>query len=412
MRVLELTAHVQHFSRANGRSATAAAAYRACARIACDRENRVHDYRAKGGLEATGIVAPAGAPAWAHDRARLWNAAELRERNGARGANAGAWKMEAMVAREILFGFPAELSPAGRAALADRIARHLVDAHGVAVDWAIHAPGKLGDHRNHHCHMMFSTRRMTAAGLDAKTREWNSREGGGRTVAAIRATLAGMMNEALAGEGVTGVHVEHRSLKARGIGRTPTKHMGPGKTNAGRKRQAREQAAWERQHRHDQAARHEQERTSQARDRAARAEARSRDIDQREARAIEQARVTPEATTTQPQPGRLKRLVRAMTGRADRQQDPTAPTSARVDIERDVRTTYQSERDRMTADHQRDAKALDDRHRSEDRQIERAALARVDHDRLQEVRERQGHAAGRDHDRTHARDEHERQHRQ
>ncbi|MCW6512271.1 MobA/MobL family protein [Hyphomicrobiales bacterium BP6-180914] len=409
MRILELTAHVQHFSRAEGRSATAAAAYRACARIACERESRVHDYRGKAGLEATGIVLPAVAPAWASDRARLWNAAELRERNGARGTNAGAWKHEAMVAREILFGFPAELSPTGRVALVDRIARHLVDAHGVAVDWAIHAPGKMGDQRNHHCHMMFTTRRMTATGLAAKTREWNSREGGGRTVAAIRATLAAMMNEALAGEGVTTVHVEHRSLKARGIGRMPTKHMGPGKTNAGRKRQARERSAWERQHRHDQAARHDQERASQTRDRAARGVSRSRDIDQREAQAIEQARTTPETTTTQPQPGRLKRLVRAITGRADRQHEPTAP--ARVDLERDVRATYQAERERMTADHQRDAKALDDRHRSEDRQLDRAALARADRDRVQEVQERQGHSAGRDHDRTHARDEHERGHR-
>ena len=179
MRVLELTAHVQRFSRSNGRSATAAAAYRACDRIECEREGRVHDYRAKGGLEATGIVIPDDAPVWAHDRSRLWNAVEHRERNGSRGANAGAWKTEAMVAREVLFGFPDELSAAGRVALADRIARHLVEAHGVAVDWAIHAPGKLGDQRNHHCHMMFTTRRLTGDGLGAKTREWNTREGGG-----------------------------------------------------------------------------------------------------------------------------------------------------------------------------------------------------------------------------------------
>lgn len=405
MRILELTAHVQTISRARGRSATAAAAYRACARIVCERKGLVHDYRRKAGLEVTGIVLPDRAPAWACDRSRLWNAAELRERNGARGANAGAWKLDAVVAREILFGFPAELSPSGRQALANRIARHLVEAHGVAVDWTIHAPGKLGDQRNHHCHMLFTTRRLTAAGLGAKTREWNVREGGGRTVAALRATLAAMMNEALAGEGHgAAVHVEHRSLKARGIGRAATTHQGPGKANAGRKRQARERQDWERQHRRDQAERHGGERAAQTRDHVSRAEARRRDIDAREARALAPPRpVPPEAAREQP--GRLGRMFQALTGRADRQPEPPAPP--RVEPERthgQLRETFQAERDRIGQDHQRDAKALDERHRAEDRQLDRATAARVDRDRLDEVQHRRDQADGRQPERTHDHD--------
>lgn len=405
MRILELTAHVQRFSRSNGRSATAAAAYRACDLIACEREGRVHDYRRKGGLEATGIVTPDDVPTWAHDRSRLWNAVELRERNGSRGANAGAWKMEAMVAREVLIGFPAELSEAGRLALVGRIAQHLVDRHGVAVDWAIHAPGKLGDQRNHHAHMMFTTRRLTASGLGTKTREWNAREGGGRIVSQLRATIAGMMNEALAGEGHgAAVHVEHRSLKARGIVRAATKHQGPGRTNTGRKGQARERTAWERQQRQDQAARHERERDEQSRDLASRAEARSRDIDRREARAIEASRTVPTPEAAPPKPGLVMRAYRAITGRADRQAEPASP--ARLDLEREaggLRATFQAERDRMTADLSRDTKDTQDRHQAEDRQLDRAASSRVERDRIEEVQQRHVEAE-RHHDRTHDHD--------
>ena len=409
MRVLELTAHVQAISRAKGRSATAAAAYRACTRIDCEREQRVHDYRGKAGLEATGIVTPDDAPTWARDRSRLWNAAEHRERNGSRGANAGAWKMDATVAREVLFGFPAELSEAGRIALVDRIARHLVGAHGVAVDWAIHTPGKLGDQRNHHCHMMFTTRRMIATGLDAKTREWDDRFTGGRTVKAFRATIAGLMNQALAGEGHgAAVHVEHRSLKARGIGRAATTHQGPGKTNAGRKRKARDRAAWEKQHRRDQGERHGREKTEQTRDLATRAEARQRDIDQREARAIEQARSVRPPERSPPQPGRLQRVFQAITGRSDHQHEPPAQT--RTDHERtagELRATFQAERDRVKEDHQREAKTLGERHRAEDHQLDRATMARADRDRIAEVHERHTLADARMRERAH---DHDRQH--
>ena len=402
MRVLELTAHVQSLNRSKGRSATAAAAYRACDRIECERQGRVHDYRAKAGLEATGILAPVDAPSWTLDRSRLWNAAELRERNGKRGANAGAWKADALVAREVLFGFPAELSAGARLALVHRIARHIVEAHGVAVDWAIHAPGKLGDQRNHHCHMLFTTRRMTANGLASKTREWNIKEGGSRTVKALRATLAALMNEALAAEGHgNSVLVEHRSLKARGIDRQATKHQGPGRTNARRNRQARERQAWERDARQDQAARHDRERAEQARQQETRAELRRKDIDRREARAIEQARpVQPEPTREQP--GLFGRVMQSLTGR-----DPAPAPPDRVDHDRkagDLREAFQAERDRIPVDQQREAKALDDRHQAEDRQLDRATSSRIEQDRSAEVAGRRHEVDGREHDRTHDHD--------
>ena len=114
MRSFELTTRITGISRGDGRSATAAAAYRACCAIECEREGRTHDYSRKGGLEASEIVLPEAAPSWAKDRGRLWNNAELVERNGKRGKNAGKFKADARTARDVLFTFPAELSAAGR----------------------------------------------------------------------------------------------------------------------------------------------------------------------------------------------------------------------------------------------------------------------------------------------------------
>ena len=67
-------------SRSAGRSAVAAAAYRAGARLRDARAGRVHDYRRKRGVVHAAVLLPAGAPeAWA-DRAVLWNAVEAGER--------------------------------------------------------------------------------------------------------------------------------------------------------------------------------------------------------------------------------------------------------------------------------------------------------------------------------------------
>ena len=220
MRVVELTAHVQTISRTktpespNGKTATAAAAYRSCSVIACERTGLTYDYRRKGGLVATGITVPADAPAWAKDRAQLWNAAEMKERNGSRGPKAKAFREKAVVAREIMFGFPAELSAPACLSVSETVARHLVDTYGVGADFAIHEPGKEGDQRNYHCHLMMTTRRLTEAGLGLKTREWDAQANGPRHVKAIRAFLAKTMNDALTAEGKAGdVFVEPSQLQ-------------------------------------------------------------------------------------------------------------------------------------------------------------------------------------------------------
>ena len=78
MRIFELSTHVKSISRGSGGSATAAAAYRACCAIESELDGKTHDYTRKAGLEANAIILPKGAPAWAADRAKLWNGAELQ----------------------------------------------------------------------------------------------------------------------------------------------------------------------------------------------------------------------------------------------------------------------------------------------------------------------------------------------
>src|SRR3546814_19771043 len=70
---------VKAIGRSAGRSATAAAAYRAGVEITDERTGLVHDYTRKQGVEHSELMLPTDAPEWAADRERLWTAAELAE---------------------------------------------------------------------------------------------------------------------------------------------------------------------------------------------------------------------------------------------------------------------------------------------------------------------------------------------
>ena len=207
---------VKTISRSAGRSATAAAAYRAGVEIADERTGEIHDYRRKGGVESAELVLPAGAPEWAADRAALWNAAEQAEK-----------RKNSTVAREFEIALPAELSPDERQRLALDFARELVERHRCAADVAIHAPGKGGDHHNHHAHILLTTRRLTPEGFSEKTRELDDRKT--KEVDGWRARFANLQNERLRENGIE-ARVDHRSHAERGIETAPTLHLGPGAT--------------------------------------------------------------------------------------------------------------------------------------------------------------------------------------
>ncbi len=213
MAIYHLT--VKAVSRSAGRSATAAAAYRAGCKIADARTGEIHDYTRKGGVESADIVLPDGAPEWATDRAKLWNAAELAEK-----------RKDACVAREIEVALPSELSPAERRRLVLDFAKDMANREGCAVDVAIHAPGRAGDNRNHHAHILRTTRKVESDGLGAKLDTEKPGRKRSDDLEAVRAKWAALTNDRLRENGIAD-RVDHRSLEAQGIDREPTQHLGP-----------------------------------------------------------------------------------------------------------------------------------------------------------------------------------------
>ncbi|TAM73310.1 hypothetical protein EPN44_14360 [bacterium] len=91
--------------RSAGRSVVAAAACRSGERLVDERLAREYDYTRRGVVAHREILAPEGAPAWVHDRARLWNEVERAEK-----------RRDAQLAREFVVAIPRELG-AGRAGI-------------------------------------------------------------------------------------------------------------------------------------------------------------------------------------------------------------------------------------------------------------------------------------------------------
>lgn len=410
MRVLELSTRVNAISRGDGRTATAAAAYRACCVVACERLGVTHDYTRKHGLEVAEIVLPANAPAWANDRARLWNAAELAERNGERGPNAMAFKADAQVAREFFFTFPHELTTASRIAVARTIAQHLADTHGVAADIAIHAPGREGDERNWHCHILTTTRRMTTKGLGAKAREWVDKKTGPKLSKTLRAFIAGTLNEALAAEGKADlVRVEHRSFKDRGSAQVATKHQGPAKTHALRKQQRRAREDWIAEHRAAQKTMHERERAAlQARlDFALQVKTAALSRQAREGAArIRQELADLRRSDTGPTG--LRRIFLIVTGRAMREAfDRQARDAVRIQAARaklaELKAGLRIEAQAFRAGQDQERAVLADRHARHEEQLRQALTSREGLDR---AAERMTRTASNDRQRQHENREH------
>jgi len=204
---------VKCMSRSRGQSATAAAAYRSAARIRDERTGEVHDYTRKGGVLHRELIVPEGAPAWARERERLWNAAEAAET-----------RKNSTVAREFEIALPSELKAQERTRLAVDFARAIAERHRCAVDVSVHRPGRGGDTRNHHAHLFCTTRRLTAEGFKDKTRELDDAKTG--EVLFWRERWASLTNERLKERGLK-ERIDHRTLEAQGIERTPGVHKGP-----------------------------------------------------------------------------------------------------------------------------------------------------------------------------------------
>jgi len=204
---------VKAISRSVGRSVVAAAAYRAGQELTDERQGLTHDYTRKQGVEDAFIVAPDGAD-WAQDRNSLWNAAEAAEK-----------RKDAKTGREYELALPAELDAGARKELARDFARELVARYGVVADVAIHEPGREGDNRNHHAHILTTTRTAGAEGLGAKTRVLDVASTASAEIEHMRGVWARQVNMALERHQVE-QRVDHRSFERQGKEQEPTRHMG------------------------------------------------------------------------------------------------------------------------------------------------------------------------------------------
>lgn len=204
--------------RALGRMATAACAYRAGEAIWDERTATKHDYTKRCGVSDKFLLFAAGVPQELQNREKLWNGAEKAER-----------RKDAVVARELVLALPWELNREQRRAVAMKMGWYLVWQLGVAVDVCIHEPSwKRGhDVRNHHAHIMFTTRRVDANGFGEKTRELDVHRTGRDIVKAMRRAWMDFCNEALAEAGIDS-RIDCRTLVEQGIfDRIAQIHKGP-----------------------------------------------------------------------------------------------------------------------------------------------------------------------------------------
>ena len=225
---------IKIIGRGKGRSAVAAAAYRAAEIIQSEYNGVTHDYTRKGGVVHTEILLPEYAPEEYSNRSVLWNAVEMSERNS-----------NAQLAREIEISLPTELTREQNISLArEYVQRNFVDK-GMCADVCIHDKND----GNPHAHVMLTMRPFNEDGTWAakskkeyilddngeritlnsgafKTRkictvDWNERD---RTEK-WRAAWADTVNQYL-GQNNIAERVDHRSYERQGIEQIPTVHMG------------------------------------------------------------------------------------------------------------------------------------------------------------------------------------------
>ena len=206
---------VQVISRAAGRSAVSAAAYRAGERLHDERLDRDHDFRARSGVEHSEIMLPEGTPEQWRDRERLWNDVEAFEK-----------RKDAQLAREVEFAIPREMTKAQGIELArDFVSAEFVDRGMIAdlnVHWDIGADGQPKPH----AHVMLTMREVGqredgTAGFGAKVREWNDHE----NVERWRERWEAHVNARLSELDID-ARIDRRSLADQGIDLEPQSKIG------------------------------------------------------------------------------------------------------------------------------------------------------------------------------------------
>jgi ATP-dependent exoDNAse (exonuclease V) alpha subunit len=179
------------------------------------RTGEVHDYsRNAKELLFEGVYAPKGAPDWARDRESLWNHVEQFER-----------RKDAQLARRFIIALPNELTiEQNRYAIQDFV-RENFTRRGFIADVAIHAPGKEGDQRNTHAHVLVVLRKLDGQELAAKKERAATVADRKDELEAVRESWAKIGNRHLERHGFEPT-LDCRSFEDRGIDRLASVHLG------------------------------------------------------------------------------------------------------------------------------------------------------------------------------------------
>ena len=203
MAIFHLSAKI--ISRSGGRSAVAAAAYRAAAKLLDRRTGITFDYRRKKGVTYQKVYLPPTAPSSLEDREVLWNLVENAET-----------RRDSQVAREIEVALPIELTHEQQIHLLEKFIGSEFTAKGIIADVCLHnKPG------NPHAHILLTTRSVSKKGFGQKNRAWN-------TVDQLRAwrkqwEIRCNLRLSIAGKSV---RVDSRSFAAQKVDGIPTVHIG------------------------------------------------------------------------------------------------------------------------------------------------------------------------------------------
>ena len=147
-------------------------------------------------------------------------------------------RKDARTAREWVIALPDELDADQRKELAKDFAQSLVDRYGVIADLAIHEPSKGGNDKNHHAHIMLTTRKAeldpdhkltltTKAYIELSNTKRKSLNMGTtqEDIKQIRETWADLANKALERAGYR-EKIDHRSYADQNNGLQATIHEG------------------------------------------------------------------------------------------------------------------------------------------------------------------------------------------
>lgn len=212
--------------RNSGHTAVGYAAYCAAEKLYDDYYGQTRNFekaQQEERIYAKGIMAPAHAPEWVHDRAELWNHVEKSEK-----------RKDSQLCREIIITLPRELTHQQNHKLIKRYVQEQYVDKGMIADISLH--NLEGKNPNPHVHILLTTRRIEKNGFAAKKEDdWRPKiTKDPKTKRAIidpeyikaeRLTWEGYYNHALEQAGRE-ERVDCRSLKDRGIDKTPAPKLG------------------------------------------------------------------------------------------------------------------------------------------------------------------------------------------